>query len=149
MAKAITLTKQQERMIVAAAAGGATLREIAAAYGVSKDKIAKILRENEHLQTIADNIKKETEEAEYRDILEFFEKNKGKLAGRVAKALDVPDEAFDASSPKERCGFAKVVTELVLMMKHERDGEGNNSSSDRLEIVFVDNAKKDAEEDET
>lgn len=149
MAKAITLTKQQERMIVAAAAGGASLREIAAAYGVSKDRIAKVIRENKQLKTVADNIKKETEEAEYRDILEYFERNKGKLAGRVAKALDVPDEAFDASSPRERCGFAKVVAELVLMMKHERDGEGNNTDGDKLEIVFVDNAKKDAEEGET
>ena len=44
MAKAIKLTEQQIRLIVAAAAGGATLRDIAAEYGVSKDKISKILR---------------------------------------------------------------------------------------------------------
>jgi hypothetical protein len=33
------------------------------------------------------------------------------------------------------------------MMKKERDGEGNNTDSDKLEIVFVDNSKKDQDEE--
>lgn len=145
MGKAITLTDKQVRMIVAASAGGASLREIAEAYGVSKDKISKILRENKSLQTIADNIKKDKDEEEYQDILDYFNRNAPHLAGRISKALDVPDEALDASSPKERCGFAKVVTELVLLMKRERENSGAEERCRRIELVFVDNSRKDGE----
>ncbi len=144
------LTDSQKRIIVAAYyAGGVSLRDLAAEYRVSKDTITKILRENEDIRTKIDTIKKAREEQDYKDILDYFNQNASHLAGRISKALDVPDEALDASSPKERCGFAKVVAELVLMMKHERDGEDNNTDGDKLEIVFVDNSKKDAEEDET
>ena len=138
------LTDSQKRIIVAAYyAGEVSLRDLAAEYHVSKDTITKILRENEPIRTKIDAIKKAQEEKDYTDILDYFNKNASHLAGRIAKALDVPDEALDASSPKERCGFAKVVAELVVMLKHERDGEGNNNDGDKLEVVFVDNSKKD------
>jgi predicted DNA-binding protein YlxM (UPF0122 family) len=142
--KAIKLTDKQVHMIVAASAGGATLREIAEAYGVSKDKIAKVLRENKDLKTVADNIKKESDQQEYNDLLDYFEKNRVHLAGRISKALDVPDEVFDASSLRDRGGFAKLVSELVLLMKRERDASGGGEDGGRrLEVVFVDNSKKE------
>ena len=142
MAKAIKLTEQQIRLIVAAAAGGASLRDIAAEYGVSKDKIAKILRENKDLKTTADNLKKESDEQAYADIAEFFNQNRSKLAGRLAKALDIPDEIFDASSIRDRAGFAKVVTELILAMKHEGSEGGEGADSHNITFVFSDTSVK-------
>lgn len=145
MGKAIKLTDKQVHMIVAASAGGATLREIAEAYGVSKDKIAKVLRENKDLKTVADNIKKESDKQEYNDLLDYFEKNRVHLAGRISKALDVPDEVFDASSLRDRGGFAKLVSELVLLMKREREFEGNGDEEkggNRITFVFADTSAK-------
>ena len=85
MAKATKLTEQQVRMIVAAAAGGATLRDIAAEYGVSKDKISKILRANKEIKTSADKIKKDADKKDYSDLADFFSQNRGKLAGHAAE----------------------------------------------------------------
>ena len=138
------LTDSQKRIIVAAyASGGVSIRDLAAEYQVAVGTISNVLRENKDFCTKLNAIKKAQEEKDYTDILDYFNKNASHLAGRIAKALDVPDEALDASSPKERCGFAKVVAELVVMLKHERDGEGNNNDGDKLEVVFVDNSKKD------
>lgn len=148
MAKAIKLTEQQIRLIVAAAAGGASLRDIAAEYGVSKDKIAKILRENKDLKTKADNLKKESDEQAYADIADFFSQNRGKLAGRLAKALDIPDEIFDASSIRDRAGFAKVVTELALAMKNEGKQESEGADGHSITFVFADTSAKAGDSDE-
>ena len=146
MAKAIKLTEQQIRLIVAAAAGGASLRDIAAEYGVSKDKIAKILRENKDLKTNADRIKKEADEADYADIAEFFNQNRGKLAGRLAKALDIPDEIFEASSIRDRAGFAKIVTELILTMKNEGSKDDEAASGHNITFIFSDTSAKAGDE---
>lgn len=142
------LTDSQKRIIVAAyASGGVSLRDLAAEYHVSKDTISNIVRENKDFKTKLDNIKKENDEQEYRDILEYFKTNDGKLAGRISKALDVPDEVFDASSLRDRGGFAKLVSELVLLMKRERDASGGGEDGGRrLEVVFVDNSKKEDRE---
>ena len=143
------LTDSQKRIIVAAyASGGVSLRELAAEYHVSKDTISNILRENKDFQTKLDTIKKKSENQQYKNILEYFKQNDGKLAGRIEKALDVPDEVFDGSSLRDRGGFAKLVAELVLMIKRERENEdGGENSGRRLEVVFVDNSKKTEEVD--
>jgi hypothetical protein len=142
MAKATKLTEQQVRMIVAAAAGGATLRDIAAEYGVSKDKISKILRANKEIKTNADKIKKDADKKDYSDLADFFSQNRGKLAGRVAKALNVPDEVLEKASVRDRAGFAKVVTELILEMRREGQEEGSGGASHNITFVFSDTSVK-------
>ncbi len=67
----------------------------------TEDTISNILRENTDLRTKLDTIKKTRAKKAYKDILDYFAQNDDTLAGRVAKALDVPDEAFEASSPRE------------------------------------------------
>lgn len=143
------LTERQKKKVIADyATGGLTQAQLAAKYNVDRATINRIIKRDPNFATKCNTIKKEHEEQELLNLVDYFAKNEGKLVGRVAKALDIPDEAFDASSPRDRCGFAKVVAELVLMMKKERDGESNNNDGDKLEVVFVDNSKKEPDEEE-
>ena len=138
------LTERQKKKVIADyATGGFTQAQLAAKYNVDRATINRIIKRDPDFATKCNNLKKEQEKQEYQDLADFFAKKNGHLVGRIAKALDVSDEALDASSPRDRCGFAKVVAELIILMKHERDEGKDTSNGDKLEVVFVDNSKKD------
>lgn len=126
-------------------AGGKKPYSIAKELGISRSSISYALEHDKELieilerfSTNLDDYKKRESEKAIKSLKDLYEKRLDSLLSTWCDLVDLPKEAIEVSSIRDRVGAAKLILEMVESLANSTKDESTDNAATTIEIIVED-----------